>query len=260
MERKKILAIVALALGVPVAGMAEIVGVNFTGGSSNNALASTDQPGVVAGANWNNVGNATGSNLVLNNSLGQATTINLTWGSSTGRPLQYAGFDTPATANTATNKLYTGGIDGDHTFVTLTNITYSSYDVYVYASIDDNNPSDVMTVSDGTTTYYLTDDGKLLNQATSLVRTTSTNAGSPTSAPGQYQVFHETSSSVTLSVCCGVSNQFSANLFGVEVVNTTAATPEPGTWVMMISGLAVTGLGRMKRRSFSAGLHKPACS
>ena len=92
-----------LAALIMVAGaQAGVIGVNFTNGS--HVLAVTDQPGVFAGANWNNVIGASGINVVLNDSTGATTTALLTF-SATG---VYDLFATPNTANAATNTMYSG--------------------------------------------------------------------------------------------------------------------------------------------------------
>ena len=59
---------------------ADGIGINFTGNSQ--FLQPTDQPGIVAGANWNNVNGASGSNVILNNSGGSSTTALLSFTSA----------------------------------------------------------------------------------------------------------------------------------------------------------------------------------
>ena len=244
-RNSSLVALSALALlgsGTMMA-QAQGIGVNFSGGQ--NLLVPTDQPGVVPGGNFNTVVGASGSNVGLADSTGAMTTALLTYNSTT----VYDGFSGTNTANAATNVLYQGGLAGNNNqlevSISVSNIPYALYNVYVYASADTTNTS-TLSLSDGTTTYYYASDGSFNNSATSLLQTTSTNALNPTIGPGQYQVFSGLSAS-TFNVTTGgsINGVLSNNVFGLQIVN-AAAVPEPA-FVAMSSLLALGGGGLLLR-------------
>lgn len=103
---------------------------NFSAGT--RTLLAADSPGIAFGGNWNNVANGSGSGIALNDHSGTATAARLTFSSTGANP----GMPTPATSNAALNRLYAGALWGDNTTreisVTVTNVPYNFYDVYVY--------------------------------------------------------------------------------------------------------------------------------
>jgi hypothetical protein len=233
-------------LGIAAVSCAEagVIGVNFTGGGA--PLAATDQPGVVAGANWNNEIGGSGSNLVLNDSTGAATTALLQY-SATG---PYAGFTGTSTGNAATNRMYSGGLFGDNTrsevSVSVSNIPYASYEVFVYASAD-TTAGNTLSITNGVVTFYYRGNGTFDNTATSLLLTTSTNPASPTVGPGQYQLFSGLSGSTfTLTTGGSLNGVLSNNVFGLEIVD-TSSSPEPATVLMLVGGLGLLALARRRR-------------
>lgn len=112
-----------------------------------------------------------------------------------------------------------GGLCCLTSIISVTNIPYSSYKVYVYASADtinaDRHP---LSITDGHTTFYYAGDGRLMSAAPSLLLTTSTNSLSPTVWPAQYQVFEETGSSFTLTTGGAITHVLSNNVFGIQIV------------------------------------------
>lgn len=202
---------------------ARTIGVNFDSGS--HAVQATDAPGLVAGANWNNVSGSSGSGIVLRDDAAAATAASLSFSAG----FSYAGFGVPATANSGTNTMYRAGIGGANAAaeasVTVTNIPYAVYDVYVYASADSTAISE-LSVTDGTTTYYYASAGAANGGAGSLLQTTSTSSGSPTVGPAQYQVFSALAApSFTLTQAGSVGGVLSNNLFGLHIVE--VLTPGP---------------------------------
>ncbi len=196
-------------------------GINFTAGGYR--LAPTDLPGVVPGANWNNVIGASGSGVVLQDNTGTPTTARLTF-NSTGA---YDAFSAPKTPSAATNVLYQGGVYGDNATrevsITISNIPYAKYDAYVYASQDTTNTK-TLSISNGTMTFYYRGNGQMNAGATGLLLTTSTDQANPTVGPAQYQLFRGlTGSSLTLTTGGSINNVLSNNVFGVQLVETAAA-------------------------------------
>jgi hypothetical protein len=240
--RSSVLAAVVFVLAFPLLVSAGSIGVNFTGGNSGATVGSTDQPGIAPGANWNNFASA-GTGYALNDDSGSLTTATLSF-SGPG----YAGFPYPVTPNTATNAMYSGGLydGGGQWGVSVSNIPYAAYNVYVYTSTADASSS-VSWVSDGATTYYYQGngadypgaDGLPMPTVTSLVQTTSTDPLNPTFGMSQYQIFSgETGSTFTLTNGVGESNVFSNNIFGLQIVDASgSASPEPASFLLIAGGL-----------------------
>ncbi|WP_241392677.1 PEP-CTERM sorting domain-containing protein [Rippkaea orientalis] len=205
-----------------------------------NTVASSASPGIVPGINWNNIAGASGNNIILSDDSGTATTTLLTF-SAAGF---FNGFSPTSTANPATNTLYTSGLFGSNIIseisLSLSGIPYSSYDLYVFASAD-TSANNQLSITDGNTTFYYASNGQFNSAATTLLQTTSTIPGSPTTGPGQYQLFAGlTGSSITLTTGGSLTNILSNNVFGFQIVSTTSTTiPEPS----MIIGLLFLGGG-----------------
>ena len=247
-------ALLTLSLALMGGAAQAQIGANFTAGA--HLLGATDQPGVVAGANWNNVVGS-GLNIVgttvsnLLDASGATTTAYLKVNSGYG----YDGTPPPTTANLATRTLYSGclyglgdGTSNAQFSVTLGNIPYASYDVYVYASHDTTSPtSSVLSTTIGAQTFYYASGGAANPSATTLLQTTSTDALSPTRGPAQYQLFSDvTGSSFTLTSKGSAYNVIANDLFGIQIVP-TAATPEPGS-VALLVGMTSVGAGVFRKR------------
>jgi hypothetical protein len=236
------------ALSVSIApAHAGTIGIDFGGSFTSSA-----QPGIVPGGNWNNVPGASLTlPLTLMDNSGSGTSAVLTFSAA----FAYGLFTEPTTANSDTNALYTHGIGGDPTgccevSITIADIPYSEYDVYVYAS-SDSLATNTLSVSDGATTFYYEGNGEVNAEATSLLLTTSTNPESPTAGPAQYQIFADnTSSSFTVATGGSEENVLSNNVFGVEIVQDPSPAPEPATCFTFASALGLIGL--LARRSIAS--------
>jgi len=198
---------------------ADEVNVSFTAGSVSFPI--TAEPGIVPGANWNNVDGSSGSNVTLSDNKGSGTPVLLSFTSTS----TYGGFSPTSTPNAATNQLYSKGLVGNATFseisVTLSHIPYSSYSAYVYAS-QDTSLTNTLSITNGTTTYYYNSNGSNNGAATSLQLVTSTNPASPTTGPGNYELFTNlTGSTFTLLTGGSINGVISNNLFGFQIVDTS---------------------------------------
>ena len=225
---------------------ANSIGINFSAGTLN--LGPTDQPGIVAGANWNNISGGSGTSVALNDATGASTTALLSF-TSTGA---FGGFNGTNTANTATNLLYQAGLVGNpntsEVSIDISNIPYARYDVYVFSAADTTD-TNTISITDGLTTFYQRSNGSLNNTATNLLQTTSIDPVNPTVGPGQYQVFHKTGSSVSLLTGGSINDIISNNVFGLQIVQTV---PEPGTFSLI--GLGLIGMRIYKHRNISSTL------
>jgi len=207
------------------------IGVDF-----NNNITATDQPGIVAGANWNNF--FASSTLVDDSGAPTTAVMTINGGGF------YGGNSELSTPNPATNELYIVGLFGDPSTVgeasiTVTNVPYANYLVYAYSS-QDTSDTDPLSITDGTTTYYYESDGNFNTGATSLLLTTSTDPGNPTVGQAQYQIFSENSSSFTLTTGGSADGAISANIFGLQIVEEGA--PEPASFLTLGAGLVLVGL------------------
>jgi len=233
----------------------ESIGVDFTNGAWT--LASTDQPGVAAGANWTNVVGGSGSDVVLQDDAGTATSALLTYSANV-----YDGFPYPQTANNATNILYKGGLAGTAFSVTIADIPYADYSIYTFAS-SASSRSDTLSITDGATTFYYASDGSEyvgdgspFTGVTSLTQTTSTDSLDPTDAMAQYQLFNGESNSTLTLTLGGGSGSISNNLFGFQIVD-EAPTPEPGSIFLLAGAVLLGGSMCYRRLGFNKAIVSP---
>jgi hypothetical protein len=227
--------------GVCTAARADVIGVNFSSGvvnSVNYNLGASTVAGVAgtAEANWNNLVDPNTSLSNLKNKFGATTTAGVSFSySGTGGYTQFQ--SASLNSSPGNNTMYGSCIratNGGTLTVSLTNIPYAVYDVYVYASQNDT-ATNTLYVTDGTTTYYYKSNGSTMNGTQGLTRVTSTNSASPTAGMANYSVFSgETGSSFSFTLGPGVAGVLSNNLYGFQIVN--AAVPEPGT--LLLGGIA----------------------
>lgn len=240
----RIATLVLGALGVSATSHATSIGLNFTTGG--HLLAPSDEPGIVLGDNWNNLlGGSGGFGNLLDDS-GVSTSADATW-VATG---SYDGFASPSSGNPATVKMYRGGLYGDNApssvevSVTVTDIPFAMYDVIVYASAmsaSASPPAPVGITGNGFSYYYFGSSPE------TVIQTTGTTPGTATGGGFQYQLFADlTASTFNLNTFGSLNNQWSNNVFGlqiVEVLEEMAPVPEPATF-----GLALSGLGALAAR------------
>ncbi|NQT40267.1 MAG: PEP-CTERM sorting domain-containing protein [Planctomycetes bacterium] len=226
---------------------ASSIGVNFSTSTGEDVTAA-QEPGVVAGANWNNVGVTTGvTTSDLQDNSGAATTADvtlnsaLTWNFGNGTTGD-AGFNTMV--NRGVFGAGNGGAD-DEVSITFDEIPYDLYDVYVFAQSRTTAGND-LSVTIGDTTFYYDTDGS--GAADEIAQIVSTTAGSPT-AGGSFALFEGLSGdSFTLTTDGSVTGAISNNVFGVHVVERVGAVPEPSTLVLLTLGsLGLLWIRRRKK-------------
>ncbi len=128
------------------------IGVQFQG--SGTALLSTDLAGIATQLNWNVLTGSSFSSHSLSDSTGTTTSATLS-GTAAGT---YSGGGSTAppagNAKLASGELFDGSTAGGHS-LTVSNIPYGYYEVYIYAGIDASGRNETvsLTPSSGTTQY-----------------------------------------------------------------------------------------------------------
>jgi hypothetical protein len=231
---------VFIVLTVGLMGFASVanaakIGVNF--GANYVSLGSTETAGVVPQINWNNASGTSGSaNNVVDNS-GAVTTADVSWASQWGTWSCNRGADTSGNA-----KLMTGYLDPTwsdyHVTVTVSQIPYALYDVYVY--VGSASPNATGHVDDGTTTNSYTVSYTSGAAFPGFVETTDTAEGNPVA---NYAKFGgKTNSSVTLTTS-RLGN--ASGMFGVQIVDAGEIPQTPAITALSLTNqvLAITFTG-----------------
>jgi hypothetical protein len=217
----------ALALFAVGYSHASIISVNYDVlSTSTPALAPTDVAGAVAAANWNNVeasatGQAFNYGITYLDNLGSATTLTVAASSGTG--------DTWNTVGTADEIIFgdksnfAGGIQT----LSLSNVPYALFDVYIYASYWGN---EVVSFTVGSTTHVLTN-----------TFTPQFSGGPDFVLDDTYVKFSGLSGDVVISM---LPSSGGLHLGGFQIAD---AIPEPST--LFLAGLAPALLFMRRRRS-----------
>lgn len=199
------------------------IGINFVsaqGPSPNKVMSEHVTAGVtgVQQRNWNQVGPANSGN----GGTGAITapvagTLVDSQGATTATTLSFTGATTWSSLNeelTPYGYLMSGYLDANgnnDATVTLTQIPYPLYDVYVYFGSDKDNRTG--TISDGTTTYSLKSASARPYEEGSYVQTTDTGTGNPAA---NYAVFsNKSTSSLTLTYDRGSGN---GGIHGLQII------------------------------------------
>ena len=249
------LAVAAAAAGLlalfPVRASANEIGVQFVGSPTTpQPLApgtSAGAPGV-AQTHWNAVTGSSFTNVALNDNTGASTTALLN-GSANGT--YYGGnvSDTPGDTELTSGELFNGWT-GSPT-MTVSNIPYAEYDVYVYAALDNNTRIETLelTPSGGSASYQ--SFGTSTGGSTWVLSNNPVagwNGTTPTTQPTR-------PASATYAEFAGITaNSFTlawgapgnGGLNGIQIVESSAPIPEPATLGLM--AVAGAGILLLKRR------------
>lgn len=226
---------------------AATVGINFSNGTATYDLAASDVAGVVADDNWNNVGGASLSGNVTTSNLvdgsGIATTLDITTTFTTG------GRAGPTTSSSPNDKLFNrhAWFSGGSETVTIDEISYATYDVYVYTG-SDTSGADGRTYgfTIGSTTIYSAETaGDSFNDVDGFIQAVGTSHATANSS--NYVLFSGlTGSSFTLSADASSGR---ASLDGLQIVEATVV-PEPNAMILILSGMiGVVVAGTVRRRN-----------
>lgn len=181
----------------------------------------------------------------VRDSTGAATTADVSWTSNSGTwnkgAEAHLGADADGTLNREMLYGYVNGIGAAGASVTVSEIPYASYDVYVYFGSDDETRTG--TVTDGTTTYsFDVLDGQVAGSNALFAQTVDTGSGNP---EANYAVFSGlSSSSLTISThfrnAAGDADDY-GGIAAIQIVE----VPEPS--IAFLGGLGLLGLLRRRR-------------
>lgn len=246
---------VAIALFSSVA-YAIAISVDFNNTTNSSWVLS---PAVIAGplgtANWNSTSTASGSGKALVDNSGKATGATLTWSSST---VWGNGDGNASPDRILLNRYLDDGSGGIR--ITVSNVPYSMYDVYLIFASDQNGNNSTYTTRDfavngtwvlgtlingnGAAAATATAFGDWDKASSQWVQLTGSGTGSQTRI-GNYAMYRTTGSTLTIS-----GQQYSSvqrgSLAGFMIV------PEPGTLVLSGGGLLALFLRRRRRLALSS--------
>jgi lysophospholipase L1-like esterase len=204
-----------LSLTISAGGTQSSIAIQFQG--QGTALLSTDSAGLaaVAQTNWNVLPGASFSGSTLVNSSGTATTMTLT-GSANGGYWSGGSSAPPAgNAKLASGELYNSW-PGSPT-LTVSNIPYAKYDVYVYAGIDapGRNETVSLTPSGGSAQFYsfTTEAG---GSAWTLATSTWNGSGTAPSLPSANYVHYSGLTASSFTMAWGAPGNGGLN--GIQIV------------------------------------------
>lgn len=236
-SRKWIARMVA-AGSLALAGVASAdIGVNFVGGGGAsgggpNTLAPADVAGQVPQANWNNATGASGTLNGLLNGAGGATSANLTYRS----PNTWSSGTNDGTTNGA---LLDGYLDSNGSAaggakVTVTNVPYAHYNLFVYLNTDNGG-------GPRTGDYELNTSGGTITQTVQYSKSSALSPASLATAGTFIEFDNLSDSTINLLTNQLLPANFRAPISGIQIVS----VPEPTSLgSLMLLGAA----GFMRRR------------
>jgi hypothetical protein len=242
-----------LAVGMQISQAQNAIGINMAGrqwsigGNTPMTVNASDTAGVVPQKNWNNVmldgANSGGlaqigspnAGVVSDNS-GAATSLTFTY-TQGGNATEWA---VDKTIHTGNQQLLDGywDIQSANGTISIGDVAYGVYDVYVYVSSDGNGRTASVNLNGGSQTYLLT-DASGYNYAAGLIQATATTQGSAANA--QYVLFTNVTGS---SFQVALSNYGSdVGVAAVQIVDISgiykpAISPQPASEEIYVGGTA----------------------
>lgn len=197
------------------------------------ALGALETAGVEAAANWNTLTGASGAVNNLKDSTGTATTLDITFAG----PYIYSYAATSATL--PDQHLFSGILSansGTPATTTISDISFSSYDVLVYLHGGYQVPGSISLTASGTTTFYFQ-----TLQSTTLPDggfTQITNTDSGQHPFGEYvRINGLTGNTLNISAISGSGGTL--GIVGLQIIG----VPEPGTAGLLVLSAVLAGFG-----------------
>jgi fibronectin-binding autotransporter adhesin len=189
------------------------IGIKFSTNRSGGTYPVIGPAGKIPMANWNNLAGTNQANpQAVNDSLNRPTPATVTWGNVGD---SYDVFNASQADQNAQllNSYLDNTATGSQETITISNVPYSSYNVYVYFGSDVNARTGFVTI-DGSSVYYST-TASTATRPYPLVLATSTTAG--TYSNGNYALFSNvTDGTLVISQSRTANNGIAA----VEIVST----------------------------------------
>ncbi len=202
--------------------------------ANGNAIPATGTAGVLAATNWNLTGDAGSLSLSYNNGTASGTTLSLAGGFGAWG---IGGVSSPDLDGTYNKAIFDGYYNSIGSTLTLGNIPFATYDVYVYFSSDVDGRTG--TVSDGTTTFSFSTMGVAATSGGNALFSLTSDTG--TGHPGaDYAIFSGLTGSSQIFTIANASDGMGFAGFQIQAV------PEPT--VMALTALGGLGLLIASRR------------
>ncbi len=207
---------------VPVLTDDVVIGINFEGGELGGApgVEVTGSAGLTPQSNWNNLEGAMGDNVTLIDSAGGATVLRTSWVADGTYTING---DTPFDQNAALMRGFLRTRNGVTTAVTVRNIAYPTYDVYIYGDGRSTTQATNYTVN-GVTYNNVGDIGNwpVLNGGDVFVPAVTSNR------VGNYVVFRGvTGATLTVGAANAVGDQ-NGPINGLQIVRAEVDTDTDG--------------------------------
>lgn len=206
--------------------------------NNGNPIPATGSAGVASAINWNLTGDGGSANLSYNDASLSGTTLALAGGFGAWG---IGGVSAPDGDGTYNKAIFDGYYNSLGSTLSLGNISFATYDVYVYFSSDVDGRTG--TVSDGTTTFSFSTMGIAATSGPNAIfsQTTDTGTGNP---GADYAIFSGlTGGSQTFTIA---NTSDGMGFAGIQIVS----VPEPST--LALAALGGFGLCAWRRRTQKA--------
>ncbi|XAL99910.1 PEP-CTERM sorting domain-containing protein [Phycisphaeraceae bacterium D3-23] len=217
------------AAGLACGASAASIGVSFAGdngGGTSVQITSAQTAGVVAQSNWNAGTGAAGAASDLNDDSGAGTTADVSWTSAN----TWGGTG----ATTDDEAMMNGWLDDGALSITVTEIPYAVYDVYVYGSADAGNEGGALNTIVNGTTFTSGGTFTTLSGNGSFFDGSNYVDGGTAAADPSYHLVSGLSGDLVITGQRDGGNRF--GVAGFQIVE----VPEPGSLALLgLGGLAV---------------------